>query len=230
MSKIFVVLAGVLLWTPAVLAQPEITFPGSPWDFGEMLQSQKVVHKFEVHNAGKDTLFISRVKPACGCTSAPLTKDVVGPGESIWMDVTFDSKRFSGLVNKSVVFYSNDPEQPEAKLSFSATIETARKVVEALDEPADLGNLLPNRGDQAQIRLTNIGDQPYRLSVADWPGEWLEADWTERIVDPGDTLTLTVGTKGVPPLGRFATSITFDVEGKEKSRFSLPITGIGLVE
>jgi hypothetical protein len=133
-------------------------------------------------------------------------------------------------VNKSVAFYSNDPEHPEANLAFSASIETARKTVEALEEPVDLGNLLPNRTGQAQIRLTNIGRQPYRLSLADWPGEWLEADWKERVIDPGDTLTLTVGTHGVPPLGRFDESITFDVEGKEKSRFSLPITGIGLVE
>ena len=230
MMKTVIALAGLMAWTASAAAQPKITFPGSPWDFGEMLQSQKVLHKFEVRNAGKDTLFISRVKPACGCTSAPLTKDVVGPGESIWMDVTFNSKRFSGLVNKSVMFYSNDPEQPDAQLAFTATIETARKTVEALEEPADLGNLLPNKGAQAQIRLVNVGDQPYRLSVADWPGEWLEADWKERVVDPGDTVTLTVGTQGVPPLGRFSESITFDVEGKSKSRFSLPLTGIGLME
>jgi hypothetical protein len=230
MTKTIIALVGFLACTASATAQPKIEFPGSPWDFGEMLQSQAVLHKFEVRNAGKDTLFISRVKPACGCTSAPLTKDVIGPGESIWMDVTFNSKRFSGEVHKTVTFFSNDPAEPEAKLAFTATIETARKTVESLEEPVDLGNLLPNTGKQAQIRLINIGDQPYRLTVADWPGDWLEGDWTERVIDPQDTLTLTVGTHGVAPLGRFSESITFDVDGKVKSRFSLPITGIGLVE
>jgi hypothetical protein len=50
------------------------------------------------------------------------------------------------------------------------------------------------------------------------------------VVDPGDTLAFTVGTNGVPPLGKFTTSLTFDVEGKVKSRMSLPVTGVGLVE
>ena len=90
-------------------AQPKVTFPGAPWDFGQVLQDQAVSHQFEVKNVGKDTLFISRVKPACGCTSAPLTRDIVGPGESVWLDVTFSTKKFSGNVTKSVAVFCNDP-------------------------------------------------------------------------------------------------------------------------
>jgi hypothetical protein len=155
---------------------------------------------------------------------------VVGPGESIWLDVTFDSKRFSGQVSKTVEVFSNDPESPEASLTFMAQIGTARTNLEPLEEPVDLGNVLPNRADQAQVRLINRGTEPYRLTLTDWPRGWLVTDWKEKVVDPGDTLTLAVGTAGVPPLGRFAQSLTFTVEGRQKTRLSLPITGIGLME
>ena len=57
-----------LLGASTALAQPKIGFPGAPWDFGQVLQDQAVSHQFEIRNTGKDTLFISRVKPACGCT------------------------------------------------------------------------------------------------------------------------------------------------------------------
>jgi hypothetical protein len=219
-----------ILGTTTAWAQPRITFPGSPWDFGEMLQQQKASHQFEVRNEGSDTLFISRVKPSCGCTSAPLTRDVIGPGESIWLDITFDSKKFSGQVAKKVVVYSNDPAAPQATIDFTARVETSRKYVVVVNEPTDLGQLLPNEPDQSEIALANIGTEPYRLSLADWPQSWLEPEWTERVIDPGDTLTMAIGTHSVPPLGKFDTSITFDIQGTDKSRMSLPLTGVGLVD
>jgi hypothetical protein len=229
MRRIAVVL---LCWAPAGTAwtQPDVLFPDSPWDFGEMLQQESASHRFEVRNVGTDTLFISRVNAACGCTSAPLTKDIVAPGESIWLDITFNSKKFSGQVNKKVVVYSNDPDDPRASIEFTAQVETSRKRVAPVTEPADLGNLVPNRPRQTAITLTNVGTEPYRLSLADWPSSWLEPDWTERVIDPGDSLDLKIGTRGFPPLGKFSASLTFDVQGSEKSRLSMPVTGVGLVE
>jgi hypothetical protein len=211
-------------------AQPKVSFPGAPWDFGQVLQEQSVSHQFEVKNTGQDTLFISRVKPACGCTSAPLTRDVVGPNESIWLDVTFNTKKFSGNVTKSVVVFCNDPENPQATFQFSADVTSTRTRVAPLSEPADLGQLAPNMDGQTAIGFVNLGQEPYKLRLADWPKSWLAPAWTEKVVDPGDTLSLTVGTRGVPPLGKFTTSLTFEVEGSTKSRMSLPVTGVGLME
>jgi hypothetical protein len=215
---------------PAALAQSRIAFPGSPWDFGQVLQDQSVSHQFEIKNTGKDTLFISRVKPACGCTSAPLTRDVVAPNESIWLDVTFNTKKFSGEVTKSVAVFCNDPENPQATFQFSADVTSQRSRVAPLIEPADLGQLAPNMEGQTSIAFVNLGQEPYKLRVADWPKSWLALAWTEKVVDPGDTLSLTLGTRGVPPLGKFNTSLTFDVEGSVKSRMSLPVTGVGQME
>lgn len=214
---------------PAV-AQPKVTFPGAPWDFGQVLQGQILAHQFEIKNSGKDTLFISRVKPACGCTSAPLTRDVVAPNESIWLDVTFNTKKFSGEVTKSVAVFCNDPVNAQSTFQFTADVASTRTRVAPLSEPTDLGQLMPNKDGQTTIGFVNLGQEPYKLHVADWPKSWLALGWTEKVVDPGDTLSLTIGTKGVPPLGKFNTSLTFDVEGSHKSRMSLPITGVGQME
>jgi hypothetical protein len=226
----FVVALIVVLAAGSAWAQPSVSFPDAPWDFGQVLQNEAVSHQFEVKNGGRDTLFISRVKPACGCTSAPLTRDVIAPGESIWLDVTFNTKKFSGSINKSVTVFSNDPENPQAKLSFTADVQTTRSRVALINEPADLGQLVPDKLRQSTLSLTNVGSEPYRLILADWPSSWMEPDWTEKVVDPGDTLALAIGTRGVPPLGKFDTSITFEIEGNDKTRMSLPVTGIGLME
>lgn len=33
------------------------------WDFGHVAQNSKVMHRFELQNVGKDTLFIQKIKP-----------------------------------------------------------------------------------------------------------------------------------------------------------------------
>ena len=229
-TKRIILALGIMAWSASAWAQPRVSLPNSPWDFGEVLQQEKVSHQFEVVNDGRDTLFISRVKPSCGCTTAPLTRDVVAPGESIWIDVTFNSKKFSGAVNKTVTVFSNDPGSPQAKITFLANVATARSKIVVVQEPTDLGSLVPNKSGQSTIMLANVGDEPYRLRLAAYPSGWLEPGWTEKVVDPGDTLHLPIGTNGVPPLGKFESSITFEIEGRETSRMSLPLTGIGLIE
>lgn len=221
---------GVVICASVAQAQPKVLFPGAPWDFGQVLQDQSVSHQFEVKNEGTDTLFISRVKPACGCTSAPLTRDVIAPGESVWLNVTFNTKKFAGEVTKSVAVFCNDPNDPQAKFEFSAEVVTSRTKVAPLVEPADLGQLTPDLESQSTIGFTNLGGEPYKLRLADWPRSWMQPSWLEKVVDPGDTLALVIGTRGVPPLGTFVTSLTFDVEGKVKTRMSLPVTGVGSVE
>ena len=99
-----------------------------------------------------------------------------------------------------------------------------------INEPADLGQLVPDKLRQSSLSLINVGLEPYRLILTDWPTSWMEPEWTEKVVDPGDTLTLAIGTRGVPPLGKFEASMTFEIEGNDKTRMSLPVTGIGLME
>lgn len=231
LMKKLIVTSFLILGTCSVAsAQPKIVLPGTPWDFGEVLQRETVDHQFEIQNAGTDTLYISRVKPSCGCTSAPLTKDVVAPGESIWIDITFDSRRFSGKVAKHVSVFCNDPDTPEGSIDFTAEVETARKYVTWGNEPVDLGSLLPDRPNQTKIDLTNVGTEPYRLILVQWPEDWMQTSWTEKVIDPGDTESLEIGTHGPAPMGKFKGSLTVDLQGVERKRMSIPITGIGLVE
>lgn len=230
MKRVLTIPAIVLLSAATAWAQPKITFPNSPWDFGEVLQQEKVFQQFEIHNAGSDTLFISRVSPSCGCTSAPLTKDVVAPGESIWLDITFNTKRFSGNVTKRVTVFCNDPEAPQAVFSFSARVETARNRIKIPKEPVDVGNLLPDRPNQSVMSLTNGGTEPYRLTLREWPKDWMQTSWTEKVVDPGNEVQLRIGTNGAAPLGKFETSVTIDIQGTEQYRMTIPVTGIGLVQ
>lgn len=60
---VFGVLLCLFSWNSAGLwAAPQIRFDHTTFDFGKIIQGQKVSHVFEFHNIGDETLSIKSVK------------------------------------------------------------------------------------------------------------------------------------------------------------------------
>lgn len=74
-------------------------------------KTSKVSADVEIKNTGTDTLKITEVRPGCGCTSAPLDREVLPPGESTSMHVTLNLPVANGLLTKRITIQSNDEEQ-----------------------------------------------------------------------------------------------------------------------
>jgi len=79
---------------PAVPAGPLTTleFTESTYDFGEVMEGEKVNHKYFFKNTGSEPLIISNAKGSCGCTVPNWPRTPIAPGDSAEIDVTFDSK------------------------------------------------------------------------------------------------------------------------------------------
>lgn len=62
-----------------------------------------------LRSAGSDSLKILKVQPACGCTKAPLKKEVVAAGDSTGVELVFTlSSASRGRVSKSAMVYANE--------------------------------------------------------------------------------------------------------------------------
>lgn len=77
-------------------------------DFGGVRQNQKLVHNFTVKNTGTEDLEILRIATSCGCTAAVPRDRIVKPGESTTLEVTLETRKYSGVIQKSVSVASND--------------------------------------------------------------------------------------------------------------------------
>lgn len=83
--------------TPAADAAPvgpltTLTFDEAVFDFGEVMEGEKVVHNYTFTNTGKEPLVISNAKGSCGCTVPSWPREPIPPGESGEIKVQFDSK------------------------------------------------------------------------------------------------------------------------------------------
>jgi hypothetical protein len=119
------------------------------------------------YNAGGDTLRIAGVRPSCGCTTAPLDKNVLAPGDTGSISITMDVKTKAGPQKKSILISSNDSTRPN--LSIGLMADVVREVVASPDFFPVVNNVKPGEEGTSEIDIINTGDssvtiQPPTLS------------------------------------------------------------------
>ncbi len=118
----------------AVPAGPITTmeFTETEFDFGMVMEGEKVVHNYEFKNTGDEPLIISNAKGSCGCTVPDWPREPIAPGKTAAIKVQFDSKNKGkvggGLQSKKVTITANtDPVN---------TYLTIKGKVDKKEEPA----------------------------------------------------------------------------------------------
>jgi hypothetical protein len=209
---------------PTVSAQPKIRLAEETFDFGFTPEGLPVSHRYWLYSAGTDSLVIKKVRPMCGCTTVPLPKKLLLPGDSVPLDVTFDPKRFSGRVEKSVAITSNDTSAAELRIRFMATV--GKELGQVLIEPRMI--YLDTLGKDSQaIVLQNVSDAPYRLTMISMPPPFLSIDPAAAEIPPGGQVTLVLKTGKDTPLGQYNGSVTFRCDGPQPHMLTVPIMGTG---
>lgn len=86
---------------------PVITFETTNYDFGDVIQGERLTYSFKFKNTGKSNLIIYSSEATCGCTTSTPPKAPIRPGESGEITVTFDSKNQKGKVTKRILVGAN---------------------------------------------------------------------------------------------------------------------------
>jgi len=86
---------------------PEFKFEELSYDFGKVIQGEKLSYTFHFKNVGKTSLLISSIEASCGCTTSIPPKAPIRPGEKGEISITFDSKQKNGEVTSYLVVTAN---------------------------------------------------------------------------------------------------------------------------
>jgi len=122
---------------PAVPAGPltSMEFTETEYDFGTVMDGEKVVYEYAFKNTGDEPLIISNAKGSCGCTVPDWPREPIAPGASSVVKVQFDSKNKGkvggGQQSKRVTITANtDPVNTyltiKGKVDKEATAEEAK--------------------------------------------------------------------------------------------------------
>jgi Protein of unknown function (DUF1573) len=108
--------------TPATPAQSAIKWDQEMHDFGDIEKGKPVTYEFSFTNSTKETILITNVRPACGCTAANYTKTPIKPGEKGMVAATFNAAN-GGVFQKSVTITTTENGAEAVKtLSFKGKV------------------------------------------------------------------------------------------------------------
>lgn len=204
----------------------KIEFDQDEWDFGYAPGNAMVKHTFLIKNTGTETLKITKVKPSCGCTSAPLAKDVLEPGESTELEVGFKTLKFKGEVSKKITITSSDPVDSMVTISFKANVSRPHPSVKVEPDLFDFVQIYEGERAKLTTVLTNISDSKLSLSTVDVPRvDYIDFKLQKDVLNPGQSCKLEVQVKKNAPTGILREAITFDVGDSGQRRLSVPIRG-----
>jgi hypothetical protein len=102
---------------------PRLKWSTSTLDFGRVKQNQSITREVSVSNIGKSVLELRSVQGNCECITATADKNSLKPGESTSVKITFNQEDRKGTQQKAVTIYSNDPQAPVQRFTFTVYIE-----------------------------------------------------------------------------------------------------------
>ena len=212
------------LSTSAAFAQPKIeVIGGDTYDWGTVkLTDNPLKATIVIKNSGNKVLKIDEVRPGCSCTSSPITKTEINPGDTASIAVTLN---FGGSrdVIKSIKLGSNDSlANPKyvflkAKVYYPVIIEPYQYF--AFNEC--------EVGKEKQAKLTVINNSPNSLTLSDFvvQPEVISLNvMGKKILAPGEKFELTATLKPIKS-GLLNGIVKFKTSDPEMKEVSLQVYG-----
>jgi hypothetical protein len=100
---------------------PRAVVPFNGFSFGDVYRGEVISQIFVIRNEGDAELQIKDFKGDCGCTAIRSDK-VISPGKEGIAEVEVQTVSQSGLINKTAIMHTNDPDRPVITFSLSANV------------------------------------------------------------------------------------------------------------
>ncbi len=169
-----------------------LVFAEKTFDFGTVKPTDVVRHDFIVTSTGTETLVISDVQPACGCTVAGTWDREIAPGKTGKIPVQFDPTNFEGKVTKSITVITNDPTNRHHTLEFHANVW---RPIQVQPTYVFFTPIIGESSSEAKIvRITSNLNEPLNLETPQTSNPALRLEL--KTVKPGKQFELHVQTLG----------------------------------
>jgi hypothetical protein len=208
------------------LTKARIKFDEPDWNFGSIQKGAQVAHNYWFSNNGTEDLVITRIKPACGCTTTKSKGMTVPPGGRGFIDISFNSGRFNNVITKGITVETNDAVNPYLELRFTATINNPVQIIESSPLEANFESVLKGQSADITLKLKNTDSTRSKIEFIEMPDEsTFKITPDKLILKPSASADLKIHLGPNLPSGPFVSSLTLSVIGKEDSRITIPIVG-----
>lgn len=215
-SKLIVLLMLISSLSFAQTKSPKIYSQNKTFNFGDIQAGKLFKHDFTVENKGNKALKILKVRASCGCTAAKPANDLLQPGESTKIMVTFNSAHRSGLQRKHVYIYSNDPENPQLRLSFMANVVDAKIKEKLANGPRiylqstqyNFGTVHSGTIVTGKLRIKNSGKSKLLIDRVETSAKYITAEVNKKIIASGNFGEVSIRFNTAKRVGKLTRTVT----------------------
>ncbi len=226
MKKVlYLSLTALLLAATALISKPELKIEGGDaYDWGEVKPGDSPLKaKIKIKNVGDELLKITNVKPGCGCTTAPLDKNEIKPGEHATLSVSLRVGGYSGQVRKSIRITSNDAEKQTRLLWLKAKV--VRHLQVSPRKYFYFRNLEVGVEKRVKLTIKNNWEKPIKLSDFETPNDQLEVNLKDEVeLEPGETVDIVASVTPKEP-GSYRGWVKMKTTDPENKTLSLSVFG-----
>lgn len=115
-------------WTETADAQgpqwAQELFEKRSHDFGVIATGAEATYRFKITNKHKQQVHIANVRTTCGCTAARPSRDLLESGESAYIEVSMNTRKFKHQKDSNLIVEFDAPQYAEVRLPISAYIRT----------------------------------------------------------------------------------------------------------
>ncbi len=216
MKKLVFLLLVVSGFAFSQVVGPRISANEESYDFGKVQEGKMVTHQFQINNTGDDVLVIKKVKASCGCTAAKPAENDLKPGESTLISVTFNTSRRFGPQKKYIYIFTNDPNNEQFRLSFTAEVIGNDKKLEIKNGPKlyllkkqhNFGKVKQGEIVKTTFEFTNAGASPLKISQLKASCGCTTTKLAKDILQPGEKAAFEVEFDTTDRIGKMSRTVT----------------------
>jgi len=196
---------------------PKLFAKADNHDFGTIAEGEIVTHNFEIQNTGKAELKIIQVHASCGCTAAAPEKKSLSPGEKTFVKVEFNSANRLGPQEKFVYISSNDPANPQYKLTFTGVVVDKNTMVSKDGKTPklklnlsqhDFGTVEEGKVVETKISFKNEGKAPLIISDVKTSCGCTAALLSSKLLQPGESGNIRIELDTANREGKLTRTVT----------------------
>ena len=200
---------------------PKLVVAAPEYNFGKMDNTQTVECDFLLKNGGTGTLKIENVRASCGCTTAAMAKDQIGPNEEVALHATLNLKGRQGPQTKAITVISNDPENPSFQLRI-----TGEAIASISIEPmaVQFGRIEDDNPREATVTIASQKEGvTFKVLSAELDGlDFVKHEIKE--VEAGKKYEMLVKTDSNLPVGNHNGRFIIRTDSAERAVIWLPVS------
>lgn len=235
MKNILLFVLSLSVWLP-LQAQGILSFEKETHDFGTLEEGNIATYEFSFTNTGDQAIEIERVKASCGCTTPFYTKEIIFPGSTGKIKISYNTNSRPGPFTKSVTVMSNakkntqilyikgfvNPREKQGNVGANYQTETPEKTPPSFNidlNEFDFGTVEVGKVVKQRFNLLNSGQQNLIITSLENDCKCISFGLSRPVIGQNQTaiLEITLTADQIRELDEYFVINTNDPENPSRS-------------